>query len=638
MEIRLKGLTKIFPGDAKRHIKDTVAVKDLNMTVPDGKLVGLLGPSGCGKSTTLYMVSGLQVPTSGEVWFGEEEVTNLSPEKRGIGLVFQNYALYPHMTIFKNVEFPLTNLKVEVPLVNFYDFKIVFTLPLKDKEEIENIELSMKTLFMKLALKKKDYSYTIAINEENMTLTVNLINQNSKTKDLFVENFPRIIEPISTDIEAIQSNEALFDVVFRYKLNVDKSELITDGEIDFLIGNSNIKEVNVDSVFIKDLKEKLGKTGFTFKKVRNYNVNELIYLSLVYFNINLETVDNIIDYLKNEYETDDINLKITSFNVKLLKKRAQNTLGAYKKNLKDLKVYRDKENLNIYFTVKLVKEEEIEEIKFLIENNFNVSDVNMSKTTSITYRKLNKIERRDIVYETAKLVQIEDYLQRKPSQLSGGQQQRVAIARALVKKPKVLLLDEPLSNLDARLRLQTREEIRRIQQETGITTIFVTHDQEEAMSISDEILVMKSGVEQQIGAPQEVYDNPKNLFVAQFLGTPQINVFEGEVKDGCIYIGESNVGEAKGVEDQKVWIAIRPEGFKLNRDGNGEGLKASVDMVQTLGRDISIIAKNKGCLKDTFKVITSSEEINVNGEIYLYVKKEKMFIFNHETEERIYLN
>lgn len=118
--------------------------------------------------------------------------------------------------------------------------------------------------------------------------------------------------------------------------------------------------------------------------------------------------------------------------------------------------------------------------------------------------------------ETAKLVQIEGLMDRKPSELSGGQQQRVAIARALVKMPKVLLLDEPLSNLDARLRLQTREEIRRIQKQTGITTVFVTHDQDEAMSISDLIVVMKDGLVQQIGKPQDVYDNPVNLFVAKF--------------------------------------------------------------------------------------------------------------------------
>ena len=147
----------------------------------------------------------------------------------------------------------------------------------------------------------------------------------------------------------------------------------------------------------------------------------------------------------------------------------------------------------------------------------------------------------DRAYNIAKLVQIDELMDRKPSELSGGQQQRVAIARALVKMPRVLLLDEPLSNLDARLRLQTREEIRRIQKETGITTVFVTHDQEEAMSISDVIVVMKNGVLQQIGKPQDVYDSPKNLFVAKFLGTPPINVFKGKAQGGKIYIGEEAV-------------------------------------------------------------------------------------------------
>jgi len=129
--------------------------------------------------------------------------------------------------------------------------------------------------------------------------------------------------------------------------------------------------------------------------------------------------------------------------------------------------------------------------------------------------KLSKEEMEKRVMEAAKLVQIEELLDRKPGQLSGGQQQRVAIARALVKMPKVLLLDEPLSNLDARLRLKTREEIRRIQKETHITTIFVTHDQEEAMSISDVMIVMKDGIIQQVGKAQEIYDNPVNLFCCQ---------------------------------------------------------------------------------------------------------------------------
>ena len=149
MEIRIKNLTKIFPGDAKKNIRDTIAVKDLDFTVDDGTLVGLLGPSGCGKSTTLYMISGLQTPTSGEVWFGDQEVTNLSPEKRGIGLVFQNYALYPHMTIFKNIEFPLTNLKVEIPLVTFFNFDFDYEYKLNESDVPDGIIKSLVSLLKK---------------------------------------------------------------------------------------------------------------------------------------------------------------------------------------------------------------------------------------------------------------------------------------------------------------------------------------------------------------------------------------------------------------------------------------------------------------------------------------------------------
>ena len=144
-------------------------------------------------------------------------------------------------------------------------------------------------------------------------------------------------------------------------------------------------------------------------------------------------------------------------------------------------------------------------------------------------KKVKKAEREAKAIEMAKLVHVDMLLDRKPKQLSGGQQQRVAIARALIKNPRVLLLDEPLSNLDARLRIEMREEIRRIQQETQVTTIFVTHDQEEAMSISDHIVLMKDGFLQQVARPQELYDEPANCFVADFLGNPPINKTYGVV-------------------------------------------------------------------------------------------------------------
>ncbi len=365
MKVVLQNLTKKFPNRSKKAQGDVIAVNDVTIEIPDGKLIGLLGPSGCGKSTVLNLICGLQKPTEGRIFFGEDDVSSLPPENRGVGLVFQNYALYPHLTVRQNIIFPLQNLRGEAKL---------------SKEEM------------------------------------------------------------------------------------------------------------------------------------------------------LEKADKI-----------------------------------------------------------------------------------------------------------ASLVQISELMDRKPSELSGGQQQRVAIARALVKMPRVLLLDEPLSNLDARLRLQTREEIRRIQRETGITTVFVTHDQEEAMSISDMIVVMKSGVVQQIGKPQDVYDDPINLFVAKFLGTPPINVFEGRVAGGMLYIGDDAVLEMKDVSDQAVYVGIRPEGFVLDQNGP---MCCQLSGVEVMGRDVSVVSKNPSCISEAVRSIISSENSvdTSSSDVRFALKRSKTFIFSKETEERIYFD
>ncbi len=361
MKVVLQDLTKIFPA-RKKGGTDTVAVDHFTYEIPDGKLIGLLGPSGCGKSTTLYMISGLQTPTEGKIFFGDQDVTALPAEQRGVGLVFQNYALYPHLTVLQNIRFPLENLK--------------------------------------------------------------------------------------------------------------------------------------------------GKD------------------------------------------------------------------------------------------------------------------------------KLTKAEMNARAQEAAKLVQIEGLMDRKPSELSGGQQQRVAIARALVKMPKVLLLDEPLSNLDARLRLQTREEIRRIQKETGITTIFVTHDQEEAMSISDCIVVMKAGVVNQIGKPQQVYDNPVNLFVAKFLGTPPINVFEGRVQGGKLLLGEDEVMEVPGAADGKVTVGVRPEGFVPDEKG---GLRCKLLNVEVMGRDVSVVSTHPAFQGAAIRAIVASDAaVSREAETVRFrLKPNKVLLFDPETELRI---
>lgn len=209
------------------------------------------------------------------------------------------------------------------------------------------------------------------------------------------------------------------------------------------------------------------------------------------------------------------------------------------------------------------------------------------------WKKKDRIEK---VKEAAKMLQIEEYLKRKPGKLSGGQQQRVAIARAIVKNPKILLLDEPLSNLDARLRIELRDEIRRVQKQLGITTIFVTHDQEEALSISDKILLMEKGKISQYSSPKEMYMEPQNMFAAKFLGNPPMNFVPGEkVEDGiCLLLGDENVtvkrgtvheaGELKG----SVCVGIRPEALELCSTEEEEAISGVITGIQTLGKDMYI--------------------------------------------------
>lgn len=208
------------------------------------------------------------------------------------------------------------------------------------------------------------------------------------------------------------------------------------------------------------------------------------------------------------------------------------------------------------------------------------------------WKKKDRLEK---VKEAAKMLQIEEYLKRKPGKLSGGQQQRVAIARAIVKNPKILLLDEPLSNLDARLRIELRDEIRRVQKQLGITTIFVTHDQEEALSISDKILLMEKGKISQYSSPKEMYMEPQNMFAAKFLGNPPMNFVPGEkVEDGiCLLLGDENVivkrgtvheaGELKG----NVCVGIRPEALELCSTEE-EAISGVITGIQTLGKDMYI--------------------------------------------------
>ena len=632
MEIKIKNLTKIFPGDPKKHRKDTVAVKDLDIVIPDGKLIGLLGPSGCGKSTTLYMLSGLEAPTSGEIWFGDEEVTNLAAEKRGIGLVFQNYALYPHMTVYKNIEFPLTNLKVEVPLSNFYDFNFDLEYELKDDDVVSGIIKSLHTLGNKIGIKKVDIKDSV--EGKSLKIHVLLSDISEANGNLYIENVTKVVEFKVSNVTKVQTHEALFDASFRTKFDLKEEEQIFRGSLSYEFKNK-LSDQQVED-YTKEFGILFKENGFKTTSFVISKVNGVYVFYSQFGFISRKAYDEFIKAINTKFELQNESLTIAEFEVKEVENTIRNELKKINVKHSDFKVFSADGVIKLFFKVQKITDGTIKEVESLLKNLLKVEEIEIKKFPALSYRRLTKEERKKIVLETAKLVQVEEYLDRKPSQMSGGQQQRVAIARALVKRPKVLLLDEPLSNLDARLRLKTREEIRRIQRDTGITTVFVTHDQEEAMSISDQIVVMKLGEEQQMDSPQEVYNNPTNLFVAQFLGNPPINVFDGEIKDNGIYIGNDLVYKAKNkLKNQKVFVTVRPEGFIVaDKGAKGELLHAKCDTIQVLGRDLSLICLNEHCTKENFKVIVQDEQKNHLGDIALSLKPGKFYVFGLD-EKRI---
>ncbi len=251
-------------------------------------------------------------------------------------------------------------------------------------------------------------------------------------------------------------------------------------------------------------------------------------------------------------------------------------------------------------------------------------------------KKVPKAERIAKAREFARMVHIEEYLNRKPKELSGGQQQRVAIARALVKNPKLLLLDEPLSNLDAKLRVEMREEIRRIQRESGVTTFFVTHDQEEASAISDYIMLMKLGEMQQYDKSRNLYNQPANLFVADFIGSPTINQLHGIYTEGGIKVdGDNQIIKTNHKwqvdEGARVILASRAEALTFNAD---DKIRSEIVESYLSGKDTLVNLKigsfNLRGYIDAFKPIKIGDNINIG------FKKEGVFLFDELTGERYY--
>jgi ABC-type sugar transport system ATPase subunit len=389
------------------------AVYDFNLDIKKNEFIVFVGPSGCGKSTTLRMIAGLEEVTAGNIFIDGIYANGLPPKDRNIAMVFQSYALYPHMSVYDNMAFSMKIRPTEVPVLDENGEKIYIYNQEEDnkiKKQIVNKEKLINSL------NKID---EVKLNKERIMLL-------EKLKTLTIEKKKKTIENKIWDIDAkIRS------------------------KIDLIINLKND---------IKDLEQQL-------------------------------------NFLKNH---------------------------------------------------KILKTE---------------------------YRYLKKEEINQQVQKAAKILQIEEYLNRKPKALSGGQRQRVALGRAICKTSKLFLMDEPLSNLDAKLRVSMRSEIIRLHKALGATTIYVTHDQTEAMTMADRIVIMKKGVIMQIGTPREIYDHPANVFVATFIGSPSMNMFDCIIDNNCVDFGNGNILHLPKETMDKIRTTIKNKIIEI-KDFEANGLNS----------------------------------------------------------------
>ena len=447
--LSLKHLEKVYPNGEK-------AVYDFNLDIAKNEFIVIVGPSGCGKSTTLRMVAGLEDITSGEIYLGDE-LLNYKPSKdRHMAIVFQSYALYPQMTVFDNIAFPLTINTYPAPVVN-----TVLLSCAQAREIIKGCGLAgVKDAIAKVDAQKPKFGE----RAENLATLLNVVLETAK-----------------------------------------------------LILN-------------------------------------------LYSSVSAEDWKNIAD--------------------------------------KEGEILSDWE-------AKLSAAESAEQTK-ITENGKKLDgefcELSEDGTRKIVQRKLTRYEIKTRVYETAEKLDLAPYLDKLPKELSGGQMQRVALGRAIVKNVPIFMMDEPLSNLDAKLRLTMRSEIVKLHNRINATTIYVTHDQTEAMTMASRIVVMSRGFIQQVGTPEEVYDSPANIFVARFIGSPTMNMFEMEFDRSkkTLVFGDFRLPVEKGFEEKfdKFYESKCAEFSSINENFDSAAREKILKLLSVTGEGKSL--KNGSAKKKNF--------------------------------------
>ena len=495
---------------------DFVAIDNITLNIHDGEITTLLGPSGCGKSTLLRALAGFVEPFEGQIYLGDKEITYLPPQNRNTAMIFQNYALWPHLTIFKNVEY---GLKLRLKK------QIVYIADVNPKGVIEEVSFN-----------------NYGASEELAQAAENL-------KELVVGKNPQEIWHFT--IEDILPVFKIPEDISIFKLKYSLNSIYRQSK--FLLGALQATIRFHYENIIKELPEGIPrrKTKYERTKIRKNPLLNFFWMTKPYFWINRR-----VNYL----------------------------------------------------------------------------DAKAALDPAFHFRK-EKVE------EVLDLVQLADQAEKHPTELSGGQQQRIALARSIVVEPAILLCDEPLSNLDAKLRKELRTEIRSIIKKIGMTAVYVTHDQAEALAISDRIAVMNIGFIEQYGTPLDVFTDPKSLFVAQFVGSSstvsgkvtKANVVELEGGDQLLITTKETLPAGT-----KVDLVIRPENILLNKESENT-IEIEINTIEYLGTEVKLT----GLLDDgtilLVDVIERTEEyakLAVGDKIKAHIVPEEIFVF--VDEKRVY--
>lgn len=562
--LSLKHIYKIYPGketakkklfrkkkdgDEKKRSGDFVAVKDFNMEIEDGEFIVFVGPSGCGKSTTLRMIAGLEDITSGEMYIGDTLVNDVSAKDRDIAMVFQSYALYPHMTSYQNIAFGLKMRKIPVENKDENGNPVLAIDQRKIRElrgKIKNAEADLRYA--------EEGEYRLLFRERLEALDAELTElKGTQTPDA------ALIEKVKGEIKNVKLAEKAVLSAYRRKKAAEKkaAEPATEN------ADEAVTAQNADiEILISEAAAKAQEAGV--------NVS---------------------------------NVKTSEIKTGILQRKA--------KFEEDLKYYQE------------------------------------TPVQTYTYKHMPKEEIDEKVKWAAGILGITELLDIKPSEMSGGQRQRIALGRAMVRGPKVFLLDEPLSNLDAKLRTTMRSEIVKLHNQLKTTFIYVTHDQIEAMTMGTRIVVMKLGVVQQIDTPTNLFDYPQNKFVAGFIGTPQMNFFDVTVKRA----GESlEVSFANGQKlklslaklrtidkryldggEHALTLGVRGENLHIAKTG----LETTLSIKEVLGNTTQLFVRLAGCEADYIVCVPERNDLRPEDKVIISFDEKHVHLFDKENEKSV---